>query len=237
MENAINEGYIPLPRRIFEHEYWNEKRVFSRFEALLDIIESARYKPGVGKMIVKNKIVEVSRGEWVASYRFLAKRWKWSTKKVSKYLEILSVNNTINIVKTLAGTKLQLLNYERYNKGGQNGVQQNPQQDYVSLEQGNTKVDSKETVRKQQGNKEVSKVNNVNKERSSSTTTSENILEVFRDLLKPKNLSDSQISTELNSFKDKYPGNFDLPLIKGWCNNVKRERTTEEIFSNYKSNQ
>lgn len=145
------EYYIPISRRIFEHPFWCEDRVFSRFEAWLDIVQSARFEDT--KQLIGNRFIEVKRGQVLVSLRFLAGRWQWSTKKVNSFLDLLIQDKMITkeTPKETGQTVITICNYDKYNFISQ-------ELETEKKQQGNTK----ETLRKQQGNK-INKDNKENK--------------------------------------------------------------------------
>lgn len=144
------EYYIPISRRLFEHPFWCEERVFSRFEAWLDLVQSARFEDT--KQLIGNRFIEVKRGQMLISLRFLASRWQWSTKKVNSFLDLLIQDKMIikETPKETGQTVVTICNYDKYNFVSQ-------ELETPWKQQGN----SKETPWKQQGNK----VNKDNKEK------------------------------------------------------------------------
>lgn len=136
------DNYITINRRIFEHPFWCEDRAYSRFEAWVDILQSARFEDT--KQLIGNRLVEVRRGQHPVSLRYLASRWKWSTKKVNSFLDCLILDKMITkeTPKETGQTVLTICNYDKYNYVSDNRKQQKKQE-------GNTK----ETPRKQEGNK------------------------------------------------------------------------------------
>lgn len=114
------EYYIPISRRLFEHQLWREKRIFSKFEAWLDILQSARFEDS--KILTGNRFIEVRRGQMPASLRYLSERWQWSTKKVNSFLELLLQDGMICKEKTreTGQTIITICKYERYNTIGSN---------------------------------------------------------------------------------------------------------------------
>ncbi len=109
----MGEGFIPLGRSFFSHHFWEEKRVFSRAEAWVDLISEAAWKER--KKVVSGKVIEVPRGGIVAAVRFLSDRWKWSNTKVCQFLEILRLDGMITTEKRQGITIVLLTNYERFN--------------------------------------------------------------------------------------------------------------------------
>lgn len=91
----MDVGYIPLSRKFFEHELWQEPRVFSRAEAFADLLRRTRFEANTSTILIGAQSVEIRRGEVVASIRFLAKNWGWSKNKVDKFLDYLVDNGMI----------------------------------------------------------------------------------------------------------------------------------------------
>lgn len=118
-------GYIPLSRKFFEHELWQEPRVFSRAEAFADLLRRTRFEANTSTILIGAQSVEIRRGEVVASIRFLAKNWGWSKNKVDKFLDYLVDNGMITkrkpyetekrTITRTAPTIIRLCNFDKYN--------------------------------------------------------------------------------------------------------------------------
>lgn len=147
----MKEGYIPISRRLFEHPFWCEERVYSRFEAWIDLLQNTRFEDT--EELIGNRLITVMRGQIPASLRYLGNRWKWSTKKVNSFLDMLVSAKMITkeTPKETGQTVITICNYDKYNFCSENEKQQKKQT-------GNTG----ETVGKQQGNniKEYKEINN-----------------------------------------------------------------------------
>lgn len=148
------DGYIPISRKLFEHPFWRQKRVFSYAEAWIDLISMARYEDSPIKMIIRNQTVEINRGEAPVSIRYLGERWSWSKNKVVLFLEKLTDDFMIKIgtAKGTTQTVLTICNYDTYNSIAENEGQQKGQE-----------RDSKGTVKGQWRDK-TNKDNKVNKD-------------------------------------------------------------------------
>lgn len=121
----MKEGYIPISRKLFESLWWLEEREFSKAEAWLDLIQSARFEASSTKMLVGCKVIEVGRGEFPATIRFLAKRWGWNKNRVDRFLKLLVSENMIT-TRTASGTSqtiIKLCNYDDYNPIPENSGQ------------------------------------------------------------------------------------------------------------------
>jgi len=69
----MTKGFVKIPRTILSSRIWNEKRVYSRFEAYVDICSAAD---------IKARTLSVS-------FRSLADRWGWTIGKVQRFLATL----------------------------------------------------------------------------------------------------------------------------------------------------
>jgi len=110
-------GYIRISRKLYENDrFWNEPRVFSRHEAWEDFIQMASWKDQT--RLVGNELVELKRGELLASIRYLASRWRWSPKKVRIYLDLLAELERVRAQRgAQGGTVYLLVNYDDYQEG------------------------------------------------------------------------------------------------------------------------
>ena len=110
------EGFIKLSRKTFNHPLWKEAREYSRFEAWLDLIQSAKIEDG-GAMYNGN-LIDIRRGEVFISLRYLAERWKWSKNTVDRYLKVLEDNSMLKVRRDRGATVVTLTNFELYNGRG-----------------------------------------------------------------------------------------------------------------------
>lgn len=109
----MDQGYIKLHRKFFENTLWKEPREYSKAEAWLDLIQSARFESS--QVILNGRVIEVQMSEVAASRRYLEKRWGWGSTKVNNFLDFLRKNQMITTKQTGGQTIITLCNYERYN--------------------------------------------------------------------------------------------------------------------------
>lgn len=109
----MDKGYIKLHRKFFENTLWKEPREYSKAEAWLDLIQSARFESS--QVILNGRVIEVQMSEVAASRRYLEKRWGWGSTKVNNFLDLLRKNQMITTKQTNGQTIITLCNYERYN--------------------------------------------------------------------------------------------------------------------------
>lgn len=111
----MDNGWILLHRRFFDHHFWREKRELSKAEAWVDLIQSARFKKGENSILHNGQIVKWKRGQLVASIRFLRERWGWkSNTKVSSFLVLLEKEDMIVYEKKTVIGRITICKYEDY---------------------------------------------------------------------------------------------------------------------------
>lgn len=137
----MKRGHIKLSRKMFDGDdlFWSEPRTFSRAEAWIDLIQLAQWRRRA--FASKYGVIELRRGEFVGSMRFLGKRWGWSAKRVLGFLETLAKSQRLEKQReTPAGSVYLLVNYDTYQseRVGDEAVEETPT----------------ETPRKQTGNSE-----------------------------------------------------------------------------------
>jgi hypothetical protein len=116
-------GFLLLWRKYFDHPYWAEKRVYSRAEAWLDCWGNmAAYDPYV--KIMAGIRIPLERGQFIASERFLEKRWGWSRGKVRRFLakclndgelvRVTPMNGVCSVNEPDGGTIYSVVKYDVY---------------------------------------------------------------------------------------------------------------------------
>lgn len=122
------KGFIKLHRKIFNNPFFRERRVFSNFEAWLDLIQQTRWKDTEGKVLINGKMIYFERGQIVASVRFLAERWNWSRGRVEKYLTLLIREEMVQIDNSEGIQRITLCNFAAYNDGFTDEIEENDDQ-------------------------------------------------------------------------------------------------------------
>lgn len=107
------EGYIPLSRKAFDNFLWQEERERTRWEAWIDLIQTAAYVPRAA--LVEGRRLNLRRGELVASVRYLGKRWLWDKNRVSRFIALLRTERMIETRNETGVGIIKLCKYEQYN--------------------------------------------------------------------------------------------------------------------------
>jgi hypothetical protein len=140
---------------------WTEKRVFSKLEAWLDLIRSARFDDSGTAELIEGKPVSWSRGQFPVSLRYLGERWQWGKTKVDNFLSLLEREKMIVSWNVHGQRILELVNYEVYNSVQYKRQVDGPlQKDTSEVEDG--KEDRDETAARH-GQDKYNKVNKENK--------------------------------------------------------------------------
>lgn len=84
----MGNGYIIVPRGLFDATEWRKKRVFGRTEAQLDLLYLASYVDGRVIHCTSGDVV-LRRGQLLTTMRTLAERWSWSPTSVHRLLSSL----------------------------------------------------------------------------------------------------------------------------------------------------
>ena len=121
MSKPNRGGYIMLHRQFQSHDFWRERRAFSRAEAWLDILMAARWQDEPGEVRIGNKLLLCGRGEVLYSMKTWAQRWGWSESKTKRFLHGLAANRKadckrtmIELTNELQTTRIKICNYDAY---------------------------------------------------------------------------------------------------------------------------
>lgn len=156
-----NKGYIKLYRNIIDNDLWLLEP-FTKAQAWTDLILLANYKRGL--IEVKNgSIVPVERGECGYSMKALAERWKWSRKKVARFIKFLNKAEMTQQKIVENHSIITILNYEYYQGEQQTEQQSDPQKDPQNEQQTSQQIEQ-QTEQQTTTNKKDNKENKEKKE-------------------------------------------------------------------------
>ena len=108
----MSAGWISLHRQFYEHWLWKEKRIFSKAEAWLDILMAVNHSEQ--KVIIKNVVYVVKRGESIMSLDSWSKRWNWNKSKVRRFFAVLQGELMVVTKNETQTTRLTVCNYDSY---------------------------------------------------------------------------------------------------------------------------
>ena len=136
-----DKGWIALHRNIREHWVYQEKRVFSKYEAWLDLLMDANHQKN--KFLFDGQLIEVNRGEFITSVRQLCERWGWSNTKVNRFLKMLEDDQMLIRKSDSKKTAISIVNYDFYQRYEPKETTQKRQQNDAETTQKHTNNNDK----------------------------------------------------------------------------------------------
>jgi hypothetical protein len=114
-----DRGFFLVSRGMFEHPRFKPRGAFSGMEAMFWLIESAAHTPRDVPVDCGSfrKMVHLERGQLTYSIRYLAEAWRWSDKRVQRFLSALANDQTLTTQTTTGQTLITLCNYEKHQRG------------------------------------------------------------------------------------------------------------------------
>ena len=109
------KGWISLHRKLQDCWIWNGEP-FTRGQAWVDILLSATHDDY--KKLIGGNLVTIHSGQLHTSISQMARRWKWSEKKVRHYLGLLEDDGMVLTEGNAHGTTLTIINYGFYQGEG-----------------------------------------------------------------------------------------------------------------------
>lgn len=104
-------GSVSISRDLFDHGMFKPEP-FTEREAWIWMIMAARWKSG--KARVGDFVVDLDRGQFAASVRFMAKAWGWTAAKVQRLLERLKKMEMISSKTDTGVSVITVCNYDKF---------------------------------------------------------------------------------------------------------------------------
>ncbi len=113
-----NRGYILIARQLLSHPRFKPRGAFSQFEAWYWLIESAAFVArDVAVCSGRNQhTIHLEPGQLTYSIRYLAKAWRWSDKRVQRFLSALQLDQSVTTQTTTGQTVITLCNWAKYQR-------------------------------------------------------------------------------------------------------------------------
>lgn len=108
----MDNGWIKIHRKIRNHYLFDEKRVFSKFEAWIDILLSCNHSENT--FLLGNELTTVEAGSFITSEIKLMKSWGWSKSKVRNFLQLLQNDEMIVQKKDRKKTTIYVVKFRDY---------------------------------------------------------------------------------------------------------------------------
>ena len=110
-------GWIKVHRQLSNHWIWDKPEYLKWW---LDILMQANIEPK--KVLIKNQLIEINRGEVVYSYETWANRWKINKSKVLRFLKMLEKDSMIVLKSETVTTRITICKYDTY-QGERNDIE------------------------------------------------------------------------------------------------------------------
>lgn len=105
-------GWIKLHRKIIDSWIWNDNECYDKRSAWIDLLLLADYS---GRKVIHNgEIIALNQGQLQVSIRGLSNRWKWSTNRVYRFLNMLENDGMIERERNTNETLITIVNYSFY---------------------------------------------------------------------------------------------------------------------------
>ena len=137
------DGWIKISRSITDH--W----IFSNavyFKWWIDMLLMANFRDN--KVVVGARLMDLNRGQIVASLNFLATRWKVSKERVRRFLKLLQSENMIVINHDGKATQITVCNYASYQDV------RDDSETTTSQQRDDSETTTRTNIRKKEGKKE-----------------------------------------------------------------------------------
>lgn len=108
----MSEGWISLHRQIMDNWLWTSSEPFDQRSAWIDLLLLAYHEDT--KRVWRGELKEYKRGTVNVSLTFLAKRWRWSWRRVKRFLKMLEDDGMITQNVTARNTAIFLTNYDEF---------------------------------------------------------------------------------------------------------------------------
>jgi hypothetical protein len=102
-------GWIKVHRQLSNHWIWEKPEYLKWW---LDILMQANIEPK--KVLIKNQLIEIGRGDVLYSYETWANRWKINKSKVLRFLKMLEKDSMIVLKSETVTTRITICKYDTY---------------------------------------------------------------------------------------------------------------------------
>ncbi len=126
-----NSGWIKLHRQIVDNWIWEDADMF---KAWIDILLMVNHEDK--KIYVNGKLTTIHRGEKLTSITKLSERWRWSKRRVMRFLDLLEEDEMCTLNDLPKGTLVTIENYSKFQgrgtaDGTANGTAEGQQKDTI----------------------------------------------------------------------------------------------------------
>ncbi|QAU44187.1 hypothetical protein [Bradyrhizobium guangzhouense] len=107
-------GVFAVDRGIWDHDVLADRKPFSRREAWLWLVSEAAWKPHKRRIIGRS--IELARGQFAGSLRFIASKWRWNEPRVRRFLGALISAEMVDANTDAGVTVITICKYDEYQR-------------------------------------------------------------------------------------------------------------------------
>jgi len=107
-------GVFAIDRGAWEHDFLADDQPFSRREAWFWLVSEAAWKPH--RRRITGKVIELARGQYAGSFRFIASKWRWSEARVRRFVSGLISEGMVDAKSDAGVTVITICNYDKYQR-------------------------------------------------------------------------------------------------------------------------
>lgn len=224
----MSQGWIKVHRQIKEHYLFKEKRVFSKFEAWMDILLMANHADN--KFILGNELIELKKGQFITSELKLMSNWNWSKSKVRSFLSLLQSDSMIVLTTDKKKTTLTVVKYGDYQVSE---TTEKPQRDHkrtTSRPQADTNNNDKNDNNE---NNDKKNNNNINERKLKFAESLKDFVPIYgRDMIKEFYDYWSEPNKSNTKFKQEMQATWSLESrLRTWSKNNEKFNTFKNGIS------
>lgn len=117
-----NDGWIKVYRKLLRNKViWDTNEPYDARSAWIEILLSCQYADTAIRTNFGD-IINLKKGQTYTSIHFLGSHWKWSRKRVDKFLKGLQNLGMITYSTMAHGTIITVVNWDDYQAQGSAGV-------------------------------------------------------------------------------------------------------------------
>lgn len=184
------QGWISLHRKIMNHEFFKEKRKFSRFEAWIDLLLKASFEEE--EVSFNFQKFKLERGQLVTSIRELSERWGWHRKTIRTYFNQLQKEDMVNLDASNRGFVISIIKFDYY----QNDIQMEEKDKFFNEKYNTENIPTEEKDREEEVKDKVNevwahylnKMENLGKKRKKTPKKTKHIKARLDDRFSPEEL-------------------------------------------------
>ena len=105
------KGWVSIHRSLLDNPLWEAEK-FTKGQAWVDLILNANHSDT--KVLIKNTMFDVKRGDQLRSKLTLAKVWGWNDKTVKRFLDMLAKEGMVVLNSTRQTTLITVCNYSKF---------------------------------------------------------------------------------------------------------------------------